>query len=63
MIGATTKTKGPSGDRVISGAFMDKVVRKVLSEEVTFKLRHQLSEGMSHSDPQSIVFQAGEPQW
>lgn len=61
MIGATKKTKAPSGDRVMGGVFMDKVVRKVLFEEVT--LKHQLSKGMSHSDLESIVFQAGEPQW
>lgn len=48
---------------MMGGVFIDKVVRKVLFEEVTFKLRHQLSEGINHSDLESIVFQTGEPQW
>lgn len=38
------------------------VVRKVPFEEVIFRLRHQLSEGMSHSDTERGAFQAAEPQ-
>lgn len=39
---------------------MDKIARKVLFREVTFKLRHQLNERMSHLDTKRIVFQARE---
>lgn len=38
------------------------VVMKVLFEEVTFKLKHQLSKGRSRSDTERIAFQAGEAQ-
>lgn len=38
----------------MGGVFMDRVVRKVLFEEVTFKLRYQLIEGMRHSHLETI---------
>lgn len=39
-----------------------RVVTKVLFEEVTFKLKHQLSKGMSHSGTERTAFRAGEAQ-
>ena len=39
---------------------MDKIAREVLSQEVTFKLKYQLNERMSHLDTKRIVFQARE---
>lgn len=55
MIGATRNNKATYADKL-----MDKLARKGLFQKVTFKLKHQLNEKMSHLDTKRRVFQARE---